>query len=116
MPPKDEKKISVLRLRIGILFFILWWIPIYLTLPYLDRKLDATSNRSKAVVAVCIITAQTILGIIGLILVGKLFALILKDIKPRKLPAAMWHILISGETDINPNYLRSKKTKKIPKN
>lgn len=111
MEAEFTKHISITRLRLGVFLFIIWWIPIYLTIPFLDTVFDANSQKEKHIIAILILTIQGIVGLVGLLLVGKQLALTLKRIKYKKLPITVWRLLWTGDTDINPDYLKSPKKK-----
>lgn len=113
MASKSEKdKVSIFKLRLGVFLFILWWIPIYLTFPYLDNTLNASTKQQKAIIGASIIIVQTILGVIGVFLVGKALAATLRKVEVKKLPITVWRILWSGKTDVDPSYFKTKKDKK----
>lgn len=110
-----DKKVSVLKLRLGVLMFIIWWIPIYLAFPAINSELNATTKKQQAIIALVIITIQTIIGILGLMLVGKSLAYTLKKVKSKKIPIVIWRMLWSGKTDIDPSYMKTKKDKSASK-
>lgn len=112
MKKTGSKKVSLFRLRLGIVLFILWWIPIYLTLPLIDTELNLTTKKSQTIVALAILTIQGIIGIIGLLLVGKELALTLKRVKTKKLPITVWRMIWSGNSDVKTADLKPKKSKK----
>jgi hypothetical protein len=93
--------VSATRLRIGILLFVLWWLPVYLAVPAVAAALGDTGN-AEAVkrIAIVIIGAQSIIGLAGVILMGKEFALMLKRVKYRKMPGTIWRILWTGRAEI----------------
>lgn len=113
MSKQGNKKISISRLRLGVVLFIVWWIPIYLTLPFLDNELNANTKKSQAIIAITILTIQGIIGVIGLLLVGKELAFTLKQVKYRKLPGTIGRMLWNGDTTIKPSSLKPKKIKKV---
>ena len=93
--------VSVRRVRIGVLLFLLWWLPFYLLAPAIADLLgkgdDAQARRAITIGIVCI---QTVLGLLGAYLAGReLFATLGKVRRRRLLPTA-WRIVWSGATDI----------------
>jgi len=103
---------SIFRIRLGVFFFILWWIPIYLTLPTVTDALGISNNKkATTAIFVSIIVVQTILGIVGVLLAGKEMASTLKEVKFKKLPKVVWKILWSAKTDIDPADLKVHKAK-----
>lgn len=88
----SNKEVSVLRLRIGIIFFFLWWFPIWIIVPIVK---DFTPYKVRFIfVSVAII--QTILGIIGAFLAGKEAIHIIKKAPLRKSIPTVWRIFIRG--------------------
>ena len=101
------ERVSVGRVRIGILLFILWWLPFYLLAPAIAGLLgqgdDAQARRAITISIVCI---QTVLGLIGAYLAGReLFATLAKVRRPRLLPVA-WRIVWSGDTHVDDRDLK----------
>ena len=105
------EQISVLRVRIGVLLFLLWWLPVYLLAPAIADLLGSSNDahllRQVTIWLVCI---QTVIGLVGLYLAGKqLFATLGKVRRRRVLPLA-WRIVWTGDTRIADSDLRSPKT------
>jgi hypothetical protein len=91
--------ISTTKLRVGILLFVIWWIPIYLTVPLVVGALgDAGNAHATKVVTISIIAAQSLIGLAGLLLLGKQLTLTLKRVPFKKMPRALWRALKSGST------------------
>jgi len=109
----ESHKISVVRVRIGIVFFILWWLPVYLTVPTIAALFGEQDNHQAIVtITIIIITVQTVIGIIGVLLLGKELTHILVKVRYRKLPITLWRIIITGDTDVDPSFLKKPKVKK----
>lgn len=107
VPPLAAGRVSVLRVRIGIVLFLLWWLPFYLLSPAIAEWLgmgdDADARRQITIWIVCI---QTLLGVAGAYLAGReLFATLGKVRRRRLLPVA-WQIVWSGKTDVAADDLR----------
>ncbi len=87
---------SVLKLRVGVIFLILFWLPFWLLEPLLSAVLgiNTASGRHKLLVIVIII--QTIFGIVGLLLVGKQTIRLLKHTTKRHVIKTLWRMLIHG--------------------
>jgi hypothetical protein len=91
-----EVSVSVRRLRLGIVLFLLWWLPIWLLAPFVARF----SNNSVGHITVVIAIVQTVLGVLGLVMVGKQVAKLLRHTAMKKLPKVVWHLFWSGKADI----------------
>ena len=93
--------ISVVRVRIGILLFLLWWLPIYLLTPVLAGLLgkadDASARHAITVWLVCI---QTVIGLVGVYLAGRELFSTLGKVRRRRLVPVAWHIVRRGDTRI----------------
>jgi len=74
------------RLRIGVVLWILSWVPYGVILGLDDWKLTLAW------------TAEILMGVIGLALAGTEFAMIVKKGGWRRAPAAAWRALIHGDT------------------
>ncbi len=106
----NDQQISLFRLRLGIFLLILWWIPVYLAIPSLSDLLGIKGNHhAEEILLISIIVFQSIVGLIGLLLTGKELASTLKQVRYKKLPVSIWRIIWSGQTDIDPSYLKMKR-------
>jgi len=94
----ETLEISVWRVRVGIIFIVIFWIPIWLILPIIAKVFfgseEAIVNNHLTII---IGSIQGIFGLLGLILVGKQAMIIVRKTSYRKMPKIMWHILISGQ-------------------
>jgi hypothetical protein len=98
------------RLRLGILMFILWWLPVYLMVPAVTDALGEHGNaHAIEVTTAVIVLLQTVIGLIGVFLLGKTLALTLKQVTFKKLPATIWHIAWTGKATIDPTALKAVK-------
>jgi hypothetical protein len=84
--------VSIIRLRLGVILFILWWIPIWLFAPFAARLSGNTLTHAVIVMA----CAQTIIGLVGLFLVGKQVARLVQHTSYRKLPSLIWNLFWRG--------------------
>jgi hypothetical protein len=100
----------VWRARIGILLFLLWWLPVYLLAPAIADLIGTSSDahlvRTVAIWLVCI---QTVIGLIGLYLAGTQLFATLGKVRRRRVLAVAWHIVWTGDTDIPDSDLRPPK-------
>lgn len=86
------KHISVFRLRVGIILFILWWFPIWIIVPIVK---DFTPFKVRFIF-VCVALIQTIFGIVGAFLAGREAIGIIKKTPIRKSIKTIWSIFIHG--------------------
>jgi len=100
----------VLRVRIGIVLFLLWWLPFYLLSPAIADLLGMGDDpEARRQITLWIVCMQTVLGLVGAYLAGReLFATLGKMRRRRLLPVA-WQIVWSGDTDIAADHLRQPK-------
>lgn len=95
-----EAPSSSLRLRLGVFFILLWWLPIWLLAPAISDLLGYSNNSSASHdVFIALIIIQTVIGIFGLLLASREVMNLLKKLPRKKVPGAIWHIMISGKTD-----------------
>jgi uncharacterized oligopeptide transporter (OPT) family protein len=85
-----------MRLRIGIGLIILWWLPFWALGPYLARLLGYSSSHAAAVATTMIVIIQTIIGILGMFLVGKQVSGLVKGSPKRQVLPKIWHIFRYG--------------------
>lgn len=101
VPGLAAGRVSVLRVRIGILLFLLWWLPFYLLAPAIADVLgvgdDPAARREITIWIVCI---QTLLGVVGAYLAGRELVATLGRVRRRRLLAVAWRIVWSGDTRI----------------
>lgn len=94
--------ISVLRVRIGILLFLLWWLPVYVLAPAIADLIGSSSDahlvRTVAIWLVCI---QTVIGLIGLYLAGTQLFRTLGRVRRRRVLVVAWHIVWTGDPRID---------------
>jgi len=92
-----SQTVSPTRLRIGILCFALFWIPLPLLVLGLaqDQNTGATPHAA-SVAALIVGLIQTVLGIIGFLLAGKETFKIVKDSSWHSLPRNVWAVLRHG--------------------
>ena len=90
---EDQKvEVSSLRLRVGVLFIFLWWVPFWVFAPQIADFFGFDSNNARIV----IILVQTVIGIIGALIVGKQIASIMKTTPFKKMLPTVWRALRYG--------------------
>jgi hypothetical protein len=90
-------ELSATRLRIGFVLIVLFWLPFWLIAPLIYTLANVTSATDKSKILVLIIVAQSIMGVLGVIIVGKPIANIVRHTSKRKTPKVIWHTLTSGK-------------------
>jgi hypothetical protein len=104
------ERVSVLRVRIGILLFLLWWLPVYLLAPAIADLIGTSSDahlvRTVTIWLVCI---QTVIGLIGLYLAGTQLFATLGKVRRRRVLVVAWHIVWTGDTRIDDGDLKPPK-------
>jgi hypothetical protein len=101
MAEQEPAVISVWRVRVGIIFFIIFWIPIWLIVPLLGKFVFGSDGAIvNNHVTIIIGTIQGIFGLLGLWLAGKQALTIVRKTSYRKMPKIFWHILWSGQINI----------------
>lgn len=93
-PP--EVSISAWRLRLGVVLFICWWLPVYVLVPSFCVALNITTSEGRSKVLLSVLAVQTLIGVIGLLVIGRQIMGILRHTKPRHLPAALWRLFWKG--------------------
>ena len=87
--------VSVFRLRLGVFFVFLWWLPVWLLGPVLAYFTGMSAGTGTMVIAI----VQTIFGLIGLFLVGPQTAKVFRHTKVKQAFKDIWHIVWTGESD-----------------
>jgi hypothetical protein len=91
-----EAKISGLRIRIGMVLLIIWWIPFWLLDPILVKILSIDSPAGKHSLLIIILVTQTILGLIGILIAGSSVIRLVRQTPNRQIPKTFWHALKQG--------------------
>ncbi len=91
--------VSSKRLRIGIVLLLVWWIPFWLLQPFFAVIFSINSPQGQSRLLIGILIVQTIVGLIGLALVGKQVAAIMKHKSYRQIFPTVWHAVIHGTID-----------------
>ncbi len=92
----QDQHVSVFRLRTGVVLFCLWWLPAYLLAPVLAELLGSGTDASSILrLTICIMIAQTVIGLIGVLFAGKEI-MRLRHIPYKKLPKTVWRLFWRG--------------------
>ena len=94
-----DRKIKLVKLKIqlGVLLIFLWWLPFWLIAGIVDTADDVHSASKRRHILITIIIVQSILGIIGAILLGKTLMENMKHTKFRKFPKVAWELFRTGK-------------------
>ncbi len=92
---EETTAISGARLRIGVIFIVLWWAPFWALSPAIA---EATGIKT-SVVTTTIVIIQTIFGFLGVWVAGKQVSTITKQIPKKQVPKKVWHVLLTGKID-----------------
>jgi hypothetical protein len=92
--------LSPFRLRLGIVFLVIFWFPVWLAEPAISKILGVKSASGHTVILISIIIFQGLCLIIGVIIVGRSVVTIVKTPPKRKVIVRLWNILIHGKVDL----------------
>jgi hypothetical protein len=91
--------VSAFRLRLGVFFILLWWLPIWALSPVISDLLGFSDNpTAKHYVLVALIIIQTIFGAIGLVLASRQVVTVIKKVPRRKAVPTILKIMWTGKT------------------
>ena len=89
---------SPLRLRVGVLFILLWLVPFWALAPAIAHSLSGLSKPpSDVAVTTAIVMLQTIIGLLGSWIAGTEVKSIIKGSTKRHALGAIWSIFLHGE-------------------
>lgn len=84
------------KLRIGVFLVLLWWLPFWALATPISEK----TGIKISVLTIAIMGVQTVIGIIGLYLAGKTVRKIIKSLPFKKVPGALWYMLLKGKVKL----------------
>lgn len=93
--PDDDPGVSPTRLRVGIFLVFLWWIPVWLAAPVLADVLGIPADDA----LIWLIVVQSVVGVAGVLVVGRQVARIMKGIPARRMLPTVWQVLRHGSLD-----------------
>jgi nitrate reductase gamma subunit len=89
---------SPLRLRVGVLLILLWFLPFWALAEPIAHSLSGLSNPPSVVaVTTAIVVVQTIIGLLGFFVAGTEVKSIIKGSTKRHALGAIWSILLHGD-------------------
>jgi hypothetical protein len=91
---QETEQVSPLRLRVGVFFIFLWWVPFWAAAPAIAKYFGIDNTGA---VTFIIMAIQTIIGGIGIFIAGKQVSGIIKKLPFKKVPGTIWHVLIHGK-------------------
>jgi hypothetical protein len=86
-----------LRLRTGVFFIFLWWIPVWLLSPVISTIFGNGTSAQSHKILVGILIIQTVFFIIGAIICSKTVLKQIRKAPVRKAPKIIWHMFKTGE-------------------
>ena len=91
----DQPQVSPTRLRVGVVLVLLWWIPVWLAAPVIAGwwGLDVQDA------LIWLVVVQTIVGLAGVLVVGRQIARIMQGIPARRMLPTVWQVLRNGTID-----------------
>ena len=81
------------KFRTGIFLIILWWIPFWALATPLSEK----TGIKISVLTLLIMGIQTLIGVVGFFMTGKTVTKVIKSLPSKKVPGALFYMLIKGE-------------------
>ena len=87
------------RLRVGVVFIFLWWIPFWLIAPLIDSLNNSSSSSQSHDILVAILIVQTIIGILGVFIASRPVTEIVRHQPFRKVPKTIWKVFVKGTVD-----------------
>lgn len=90
---------SGFRLRLGLFFILIWWLPIWLLSPAVSDLLGAHSSKDRHEVLIGLVIVQTIIGVAGFVLASREVVKLVKQIPRRKVPGTIWYMIRTGKVD-----------------
>lgn len=89
---------SPLRLRVGVLLIILWWLPFWALAPVVANSLSGLSKPpSVAAVTTTIVIVQTMIGLLGSWVAGTEVKSIIKGSTKKQALRAIWSMFVHGD-------------------
>ncbi len=96
---EQVQQISVTRLRIGVILFVLFWLPAYLLAPVVAAAFGYPKDAEAIFkITVVIMGIQTALGIIGFLFAGKQ-VMTLRHVPRKQIPKTVWHLFWHGSQE-----------------
>jgi hypothetical protein len=95
MAADPSAPISPTRLRVGVVLFLLWWIPVWLAAPVIAEAAGLDVGH----VAVGMAVVQTVVGGIGALVAGRQITRILRGVPRKQMLATVWRVLRHGSLD-----------------
>ena len=99
MESKESTRTSIFRLRLGVVFIFMWWLPFWIVTPAISDMLGLTPD-SKHSLLIKVVIVQTVLGITGATIAGREVFGIIKHTSFKKVPKTVYVALRYGELKI----------------
>lgn len=92
--------ISATKLRLGVIFLFLWWIPFWLAAPGLNKLLGITSPEGQHMLLLFILGLQTIFFFLGLLMCGRQTVNMARKAPKKQVPKLFWRTLRHGQINL----------------
>ena len=96
---EGKQTISAFRLRLGVFFILLFWIPVWLLSPLIAEALGKNTPAEQKHILIVVALVQTVFGIIGAFITGTAIFKLLKKVPRRQVPKVFWTAIKTGKTD-----------------
>ncbi|MEI8338920.1 MAG: hypothetical protein WCF91_03260 [bacterium] len=96
MESQESTKKSIFRLRLGVVFILLWWIPFWIVTPAIADLFNIPENNHHGLI-IKVIAVQTVLGLIGAFIAGKEVMTFIKHTSFKKVPKTIYLALRYGK-------------------
>lgn len=103
MDETEPRRLSALRLRVGIVLVLLWWLPFWALSPAIADTMSGLANPpSVAAVTTVIVVLQTIIGVVGFVVAGAEVKAVVTNAPKKKALGIIWYLLIHGRMPEQP--------------
>jgi len=92
----EVSKKNKIKVRLGILFILIWWLPFWLVSPVLSDIFGANTAAQKHQIFIIVIVVQTIFGVLGFVIASKPVVSQMRHVSYKKFPKTFWNIFKTG--------------------
>lgn len=90
----NKLKQPAVLLRLGFICILLWWVPFWALAPEISKTIGFDNV---ALMTTIIMVIQTVIGVIGFLLVGKPVAAVVKQASFKKAPGIIFYAIVHGK-------------------
>jgi uncharacterized membrane protein (DUF485 family) len=95
---EPDRAVSVIRLRVGAVLLLIWFIPFWALAPWIAKTLG-WSVHAGVELGVVMSICQTVIGIVGAFIAGKDATALVKGTRFKKVPGRVWRIIWTGNIE-----------------